>query len=94
MVTKSIMPNFHWSLYHYLYFIEVSTCIDFPGFQDKERRTCYRSKYSDNLCKDGKPFSQGPYAKAIFDRYANSDGFSALDACCVCGGGIQKSKYL
>ena len=44
------------------------------------------------LCKDGKPILDSRFSNLQYD--ANSEGFSALDACCVCGGGIQKSEYL
>ena len=65
-------------------------CTDFPGFQDKEGRNCNGTMNSGS-CKDGKPILD-----SILDlQYdANSEGFSALDACCGCGGGIQKSEFL
>lgn len=63
-------------------------CTDFPGFQDKEGRNCNNTMKSGK-CKDGKPTRFSNLHNTV-----NSEGFSALDACCSCGGGIQKSEYL
>ena len=69
-------------------------CTDFPGFQDKNGRNCNETMKSGK-CKDGKPlkspFGKPGYYHDLHDD-ANSEGFSTLDACCGCGGGIQKSE--
>ena len=61
-----------------------ASCVDVPNFKDKETLTC------DNLkewgsCKDGGPGEDDE--TTIKSKAVN--GVSALDACCVCGGGLK-----
>ena len=60
-------------------------CTDFPKFKDKYGTTCTEAGKFGN-CKDGGP---GKYSAETLKNDANNQGVSVLDACCVCGGGIE-----
>lgn len=74
-------------------------CVDhtysyLPIFKDIDGNTCDNLKVLGN-CKDGKPV-KGNVAMvgrmdAVYPAGGPADGISAVDACCVCGGG-KKSE--
>ena len=70
-------------------FLGDTHCTDNPKFKDKYGTTCVQTRDYGN-CKDGKP---GKVPAWALRKDANRDGVSALDACCVCGGG-NKGRIL
>lgn len=66
-------------------------CKDYPGYLDKEGRSC--AEYDlDHLCTPvGANGVKLPAFTPIADFTVTSTGLSASDACCACGGGIQTS---
>ena len=69
----------------HLFYFKVSTCVDFPGFtilHDEDGTSCNKTMKEED-CKDGKPNREG------LEQYHDSQGYSVLDACCGCGGGIK-----
>ena len=65
--------------------VDTTKCVDIPGFTDKYGTTCTNTAEKGN-CRDGKP---GKINADNLKKDANSQGVSALDACCVCGGGLK-----
>ena len=65
----------------------MSTCIDFPGFTilEHEDGTSCNETMKAGDCKYGKPIREGLESWWRLD----TQGYSVLDACCVCGGGIK-----
>ena len=68
---------------HLCYVLGDNSCTDHPNFKDKYGTTCEKTRNYGN-CKDGNP---AKVSKQRLMNDANIDGVSALDACCVCGGG-------
>ena len=58
----------------------IGTCKDDPEFRDKYDTSCQLTYFYGN-CKDGKP---AKISAADLRLDANSDGVSAMDACCGC----------
>ena len=60
-------------------------CTDFPNYYINGIHC--NEVLEEGYCKDGKLIDDS------LNIEANSDGYSILDACCECGGGIGKSDY-
>ena len=55
-------------------------CMDYPDFEDASKLGC-------------ESYTKYPSWCSVAKDYANSDGVSAEDACCVCGGGKTSDSY-
>ena len=65
-------------------------CVDFVDFTDKDGYGC--SDYSDLCVPRGLRGDVGQpiHDRVNYERFSNVHGHSALDACCVCGGGTRR----
>eukprot|EP00300_Choanocystis_sp_HF-7_P002486 c11888_g1_i1.p1 GENE.c11888_g1_i1~~c11888_g1_i1.p1 ORF type:complete len:1759 (+),score=205.64 c11888_g1_i1:31-5307(+) len=67
----------------------VDGCLDNPvGWADKAGHSCDEYARSEFCTSDGAVGTGWKFSSPI-EEVANSDGISALDACCVCGGGAR-----
>lgn len=74
--------------------LKSETCLDtVAGWTSSGGRTCSEYFYSDWCTPDGKTGSSWNQSWGEFSDWA-SDGVSADDACCLCGGGIKKKRGL
>ena len=58
-------------------------CRDITTWMDNIGDVC--SAYG-TVCKHGTPIMD----RSVYEMFADSDGSTALDACCICGGGKRK----
>ena len=65
-----------------------TTCADDAGFKDSYNVTCAQYKEWE-YCKDGKPDIYSGNSLESLKKMSNDQGVSAVDACCVCGGGQE-----
>lgn len=68
---------------------DLTRCVDSPTWRDADGDTCahYRSRW----CRDGNPLVRtrnGTVRTDQYARYADRRNKTALDACCICGGGV------
>jgi hypothetical protein len=66
-----------------------SSCTDVPHWRSSEGDSCCKYPWESYCTADGK---EGPGWKSSWGRisdYSDSNGFSATDACCGCGGGSR-----
>ena len=66
---------------------KLSSCNDFPGWIDSDGWDCAEYSRYDQ-CGGNKGWDDDYYPI----EYANAQGYSAIDACCACGGGLGEGE--